>query len=98
MGDSKYTAIGNHNIHSNSVNIANSAKSGEVGQLEDKDDLVNNLFANAAAGVDGEDKDKNQYGELKLLPFTPKWLKILDQDVTDIEDYNILGKVRTDNK
>ncbi|KFJ42166.1 hypothetical protein [Francisella philomiragia] len=62
-------------VLASSVHITNKESDSNIDQLENKEDQINSLSANARAGVDGSYKDKNLPEGLQTLSVIPKWRK-----------------------
>lgn len=62
-------------VLASSVHITNKESDSNIDQLENKEDQINSLSANARAGVDGSYKDNNLPEGLQTLSVIPKWRK-----------------------
>lgn len=72
---SKYIYFGNTSISSNSVHYGDCSKSSDIDKLESVDDLINDITADALAGVDGQYKKTDLQDGIQHLKVTPKWRK-----------------------
>ncbi|MBK2288662.1 toxin VasX, partial [Francisella philomiragia] len=100
MGD-KYVGIYNQYLYTSSMNIGNSTKSSEVGQLEDKDDSINHLVPDVEAGTDGSYRDKDMPKGLKYLLVVPRWRKNTpnnDDNADELDKMAIINRLSYDNR
>ncbi|WP_150466082.1 hypothetical protein, partial [Francisella sp. SYW-2] len=75
MGNSKFTDISDKKFLTSTMNFYNNCKSPDVKKMDDLDDLVNSLVADAEAGADGSLRKSDLKDGLQHLLVTPRWRK-----------------------
>lgn len=93
MGNSKFTDISDKKFLTSTMNFYNNCKNPDVKKMDDLDDLVNNLVADAEAGADGQYRDEDNTPGLKHLYADIRWKKLLSEDYAGYESIDVLSYI-----